>query len=214
MHQIERKVNQCRYAVDVVNDEMSSEVDIKIKQNDEIEKILREFQSLKSFGEVKVVKSNITMSRETSVSREPQAPLQEQSHINNMTINIDTKLEINMKNHITDMICLMDGRVIVVEKLGQVILLTSDGKLLKQLSISGKAFSVSKINKETIAVTYPYEKVIKIFNMENAKVTKVITLDKLCWGLSLSNNSLAVGLRNHEIRTIDFAGNTQKSIPV
>ncbi|CAG2216738.1 unnamed protein product [Mytilus edulis] len=50
--------------------------------------------------------------------------------------------------------------------------------------------------------------------MENETVTKVITLDKECYGLSFSNNSLAVGLSNDEIRIIDLEGNTLKSIPV
>ncbi|CAC5401153.1 TRIM2_3 [Mytilus coruscus] len=48
--------------------------------------------------------------------------------------------------------------------------------------------------------------------MENETVTKVIKLDKVCWGLSFSNNSLAVGLIGNEIRIIDLEGNTLKSI--
>ncbi|VDI69028.1 Hypothetical predicted protein [Mytilus galloprovincialis] len=86
----------------------------------------------------------------------------------------------------------MDGRFIIVEELGKVNLLTPDGKLLKKLPIPGQAFSVTQINQNTIAVTYPYEKAIKIFNMENETVTKVITLDKHCWGLSSSDDSLVV----------------------
>ncbi|XP_071165941.1 tripartite motif-containing protein 2-like [Mytilus edulis] len=152
------------------------------------------------------------LNRESSVRRKAQ--VQSQSNINNMTMNIETKIEINIKM-ISDMICLMDGRVIVVERHGKVNLLTSNGKLQKQLSIPGKAWSVTQINQDTIAITYPInEKAIKIFNMENETVTKVITLDKGCWGLSFSNNSLAVGLSNDEIRIIDLEGNTLKSILV
>ncbi|CAG2184725.1 unnamed protein product [Mytilus edulis] len=113
------------------------------------------------------------------------------------------------------MICLMDGRLIVVEMYGKVNLLTSDGKLQKQLPIPGEAWSVTQINQNTIAITYPEEKAIKIFNMENETVTKVITLDKECRGLSFYNNSLAVGLiDDDEIRIIDLEGNTLKSIQV
>ncbi|CAC5417868.1 unnamed protein product [Mytilus coruscus] len=50
--------------------------------------------------------------------------------------------------------------------------------------------------------------------MENEKVTKVIPFDKLCSGLSFSNNSLAVGLGKDEIRIIDLEGNTLKSIEI
>ncbi|CAG2240209.1 unnamed protein product [Mytilus edulis] len=96
----------------------------------------------------------------------------------------------------------------------KVNLLTSDGKLQKQLPIPGEAWSVTQINQNTIAITYPEEKAIKIFNMENETVTKVITLDKECRGLSFSNNSLAVGLIDNEIRIIDLEGNTLKSIQV
>ncbi|XP_063446572.1 E3 ubiquitin/ISG15 ligase TRIM25-like [Mytilus trossulus] len=75
VHQIEQVVHQCqRYVEDIekMKYEISCEVDIKIEQNDEIEIILREIKSLKSFGEVKVVKSKLTINRETSVSRDAQ----------------------------------------------------------------------------------------------------------------------------------------------
>ncbi|CAG2244332.1 unnamed protein product [Mytilus edulis] len=130
-----------------------------------------------------------------------------------MTINIERNIEINIGN-ISDMICLMDGRLIIVEWLNKVNLLTPDGKLLKKLPIPGGAFSVTQINEDTIAITYPREKAIKIFNMENETVTKVITLDKGCWGLSSSDDSLVVGLNKDEIRIIDLEGNTLKSIQV
>ncbi|XP_052103466.1 uncharacterized protein LOC127736939 [Mytilus californianus] len=129
-----------------------------------------------------------------------------------MTMNIETKIEININKDISDMICLMDGRVIVVEMRGKVNILTSDGKLQKQLPIPGEPYSVTQINQNTIAITYPREKAIRIFNMENETVTKVITLDRECFGLSFSNNSLVVGLHIDEIRTIDLEGNTLKSI--
>ncbi|VDI45430.1 Hypothetical predicted protein [Mytilus galloprovincialis] len=50
--------------------------------------------------------------------------------------------------------------------------------------------------------------------MENETVTKVITLDKYCYGLSSSDDSLVVGLIDDEIRIIDLEGNTLKSIQV
>ncbi|XP_063446487.1 uncharacterized protein LOC134726041 [Mytilus trossulus] len=216
VHQIEQQVHQCqRYVEDLNDDERTKEVDIKMKQNDEIEKILNTLESLESLGEVIVIKTEVAMKIEISVGRELKlVPLQEQSNINNMTMNIETKIEINIKKFIGDMICLMDGRVIIVEHWGKVNLLTSDGKLQKQLPIPGKAYSVTQINQNTIAITYHIETAIKIFNMENETVTKVIKLDKQCYGLSFSNNSLAVGLRCHEIRIIDLEGNTLKSIQV
>ncbi|CAC5369955.1 TRIM2_3 [Mytilus coruscus] len=113
-----------------------------------------------------------------------------------------------MENSISDIICLTDGRFIVLELQCKVNLLTSDGKLQKQLSIHGVAWCVTQINQNNIAITYPYEKVIKIFNMEKETVTKVITILKLCNGLSFSDNSLAVGLYKDEIRIIDMDGKT------
>ncbi|VDI41217.1 Hypothetical predicted protein [Mytilus galloprovincialis] len=50
--------------------------------------------------------------------------------------------------------------------------------------------------------------------MENETVTKVITLDTYCYGLSSSDDSLVVGLIDDEIRIIDLEGNTLKSIQV
>ncbi|XP_076075606.1 uncharacterized protein LOC143046365 [Mytilus galloprovincialis] len=215
VHQIDQQVHQCqRYVEDLENDERTKEVDIKMKQNDEIEKILSKLESLESLGEVTIINTEVAINIDTSVKKEAQVELQEQSNINNMTMNIETKIENNMKKSISDIICLMDGRVIVVEGFGKVNLLTSDGKLQKQLPIPGQAWSVTQINQNTIAITYPQEEAIKIFNMENEKVTKVITLDKACLGLSFSNNSLAVGLNRHEIRIIDLEGKQLKSIQV
>ncbi|VDI56997.1 Hypothetical predicted protein [Mytilus galloprovincialis] len=216
VHQIEQQVHQCqRYVEDLDDDERIKEVDIKMKQNDEIEKILSKLESLESLGEVTVIKTEVAMKLEISVGRELKlVPLQERSNINNMTMNIETKIEINNNKDISDMICLMDGRVIEVQWRGKVNLLTSDGKLQKQLPIPGEPWSVTQINENTIAITYLYEKAIKIFNMEKETVTKVITLGKECNGLSFSNGSMAVGLSDDVIRIIDLEGNTLKSIQV
>ncbi|CAG2221399.1 unnamed protein product [Mytilus edulis] len=193
VHKIEQQVHQCqRYVENLEKDERVKEVDIKIKQNDEIETIQSKLESLDSLGEVIVVETNVVMNIGTGVRREAQVESREQSNINNMTVNIDTEIAIDTASYISDMICLMDGRVIVVEHLGEVNILTSDGK--PQLTISGEAWS--------------------IFNMENETVTKVITLENVCWGLSFSNNSLAVGLFDDEICIIDLEGNTLKSIQV
>ncbi|CAC5370163.1 TRIM2_3 [Mytilus coruscus] len=160
-----------------------------MKENDEIENTLKKLGSLESL-EVMVFKTDIALNRETSVRREAQVQSQEQSNINNMTMNIETEIDMNIEEFvISDMICLIDGRVIVVERWG-----------------------ITQINQNTIAVTDPEEEAIKIFNMENETVTKVITLDTQCCGLSFSNNSLAVGLGADEIRIIDLEGNMLKVI--
>ncbi|CAC5423271.1 unnamed protein product [Mytilus coruscus] len=190
VHQIEQQVHQCqRYVEDLDNGNRAKMFDIKMKQNDEIEKTLKKLESLESLGEVTVVKTDIPMNRETSVKREAQVQSRQQSNINNMTMNIETKIEINMEKFISDMICLMDGRVIVVKQNDTANLLTSDGKLQKELPISGRVISVTQINQNTMAMTYPCEGAIKIFNIENETVTKVIKLDKVCYGISFSNNS-------------------------
>ncbi|VDH91014.1 Hypothetical predicted protein [Mytilus galloprovincialis] len=215
VHQIEQQVHQCqRYVDNLENDKRIKDFDIKMKQNDEIEKILRQLESLKTLGEVMVVKTNIDLNRDTSVRRKAQVESKEQSNINNMTMNIETKIDLNIEKQISDMICLMDGRVIVVEWSGKVNLLNQNGKLEKQVPISGDAVSVTQITQNTIAITYPYQKAIKIFNMDNETVTKVITLDKACYGLEFSNNSLIVGLNSEEICMLDLEGNILKSIQV
>ncbi|CAC5403579.1 TRIM2_3 [Mytilus coruscus] len=217
VHQIGEKVHQYqRYVEDMENNDMATEVDIKIKQVSEIEKILSDLQLLKSFGEVKVCKTEIAINRETTVSREAQVESQKQSHIDKMAMHIETKTKIDdiIKMSISDMICLSDGRIIVVEAYGIVNLLISDGKLQKQLRIPGEAWNVTQISKDTIAITYPKELAMQIFNIENEAVTKVFKLQKYCYGLSFSNESLAVGLNKDEIRIIDLEGHTLKSIQI
>ncbi|CAG2219581.1 unnamed protein product [Mytilus edulis] len=218
IHQIEQQVHQCqRYIDDLEKDDRAKEFTIKMEKNNEVEKIIKKLGSL---GELTVVKTDMDLKKETGVRREAQVESQEQSNINNMTINIERKIKINMEQYSSDriyssdMICLMDGRLIIVEWYDKVNLLTPDGKLLKKLPIPGEAFSVTQINQNTIAITYPYEKAIKIFNMENETVTKVITLDTYCYGLSSSDDSLVVGLNTNEIRIIDLEGKILKSIQV
>ncbi|XP_063447774.1 uncharacterized protein LOC134727326 [Mytilus trossulus] len=213
IHQIEQQVHQYqRYADDLEENDGAKDFGIRMKQNDEIESILSKLGSLESLGEVMAVKTETDLNRETNLRREAQVESQEHSNINSMTMNMETKVAIKMGNSVRGMICLMDGRFIVVEYDGKVSLLTSH-KLQKQLPIPGRSFGVAQINQDTIAITNYEEKAIKIFNMENKTVTKFITLDKQCYGLSFSNNSLAVGL-SKEIRIIDVEGNLLKSIPV
>ncbi|CAC5369958.1 unnamed protein product [Mytilus coruscus] len=213
VHQIEQNVHQCLCYVEDL-DERTKEVNIKMKQNDEMEKILNKLETLESLGEVIVVKTEVAMNIDTSVKRKAQVESQEQSNINNMTMNIETKIKINIKKDISDMICLMDGRVIVVERWGKKLtyLLLMANYRKSYLYLYLEPGSVTQINQDTIAITYPDENAIKIINMENETVTKVIKLDKLCFGLSFYNNSLAVGLSRNEIRIIDLEGNTLKSI--
>ncbi|XP_052090033.1 uncharacterized protein LOC127726640 [Mytilus californianus] len=215
IHIVEQKVHQYRqYVEDVESNKEANQVDIQIRQNGETEKILSELKSLKTFGDVKVVKSDRTKIRVTSLNRRAQVDSREQSNIHNMTMNILTKTKMNIGKYISDMICLTNERVIVVEEKGKVNLLTSDGRLQKQLPISDKPFSVTQINQDTIAITFPDRKDIKIFNLETETVTKLITLGKACMGLSFCNNYLAVGLNKDEIRIIDLDGNELKSIQV
>ncbi|VDI02630.1 Hypothetical predicted protein [Mytilus galloprovincialis] len=217
VHQIEQQVHQCqRFVEDLEDDDRAKELEIKLKHNEDIDEILCKLESLESLGEVIVDKIEIAEeNRGTSVRRGAQVESGEQSNINDMTMDIETKIEININDTISDMICMMDGRFIIIsQNTGKVILLTPDGKLEKQFTISGKARSVTQINQDTIAITYYIESAIKMFNMEKETVTKVIKLDKICWGLSFSNNSFAVGLDKNEIRIIDLEGNTLKSIPV
>ncbi|XP_071177489.1 uncharacterized protein [Mytilus edulis] len=212
IHKIEQQVHQCqRYIDDLENDHRAKEFTIKMEENNEVEKIIK---TLGSLGELTVVKTDMDLNTETSVRREAQVESQEKSNINNMTMNIENKIQINIRKTISDMICLMDGRLIIVEELGKVNQLTPDGKLLKRLPMLGEAISVTQINQDTIAINYSLEKAIKIFNMKNETVTKVITLGTYCCGLSLSDDSLVVGLDKDEIRIIDLEGNTLKSIQV
>ncbi|CAC5401142.1 unnamed protein product [Mytilus coruscus] len=215
VHQIEQQVHKYqRYVEDLENDDRAKEFYIKMRQNNEIEKILSNLGSIESLGEVMVVKTEIALNRETIVSRKAQVQSREQSNINNMTMNIETKIDINMKKYSSDMICLIDGRVIVVQWCDKINLLTSDGKLQQQLPIPDGAYCITQINQITIAITYPKTGHIQICNMENETVTKVFTLDIPCYCLSFSNNSLAVGMRDDQIRIIDLEGNTLNSIQV
>ncbi|CAG2200994.1 TRIM2_3 [Mytilus edulis] len=167
-------------------------------------------------GEVEVDETEITLRKETSVGREAQ--IVSQPNINNITMKFETKIQIDATiiDYVSDMIILFDGRLVVVESMGIVNILTSDGKPQKQLRPpnAGGAWSVTQIKLDTIAVTYPNLKTIMMLNIENETTTKVIKLDKRCYGLSFSNNAIVVGLGKNEIRIIDLEGNTQKSIEV
>ncbi|CAG2217581.1 unnamed protein product [Mytilus edulis] len=176
-----------------------------------MERILSELKSIKTFGDVEVVKTD---KDNKSPNKGAQVESRQQSNIHNMTMNIFTKTKINIGKLISDMICLTNERVLVVEEKGKVNILSSDGRFQKQLPISDKPYGVTQIDKDNIAITFPDRNDIKIFNMETETVTKLITLDKSCMGLSFFKNSLAAGLNKDEIRIIDLEGNKLKSIQV
>ncbi|CAG2201147.1 unnamed protein product [Mytilus edulis] len=112
VHQIEQQVHQCqRYIDDLEKDDRAKEFTIKMEKNNEVEKIIKKLGSL---GELTVVKTDMDLKKETSVRREAQVESQEQSNINNMTMNIEKKIKINMDKTVSDMICLSDGRLIIL----------------------------------------------------------------------------------------------------
>ncbi|XP_071148578.1 uncharacterized protein [Mytilus edulis] len=212
VHQIEQQVHQFqKYADNLEDDERAKEIDLTMKQNDEIESIQSKLESIKSLGEVVVVKKEIYLNKDQGVKRGAQAKLRDQYNIHNMTMAIKTKIQIN--EVIIYIICLIDGRVIVVDKNGKVNLHTSDGKLQKHLPLTDLAWRVTQTNQNTIAITSP-GRGIQIYNIEKETVTKFIELAKTCWGISFSNNSLAAGLHNDEITIIDLEGNSRISIQV
>ncbi|CAG2184493.1 unnamed protein product [Mytilus edulis] len=89
VHQIEQQVHQCqRYIDDLDKDDRAKEFTIKMEKNNETEKIIKKLGSL---GELTVVKSDMDLNTETGVRREAQVESQEQSNINNMTINIEKR---------------------------------------------------------------------------------------------------------------------------
>ncbi|XP_063446950.1 uncharacterized protein LOC134726474 [Mytilus trossulus] len=132
LHQIGEKVHQCKsYVDDMENNDMGYEVDLQVEKNGEIEKILSELQSIKSLGEVEVYKTEININRETSENTKAQVGTRKQSYKGKLKMHIEskTKVGVDIKKGISDMICLSDGRIIVVEQFGNVNLLTSDGRL-------------------------------------------------------------------------------------
>ncbi|XP_071177435.1 uncharacterized protein [Mytilus edulis] len=215
VHKIEQRVHECqRYVEDLDKDDKSKDFMIKMKQNGEIEKLLSNLESVKSLGEIIVEKTEVPITRETTVSKDAQVHSREKCNIHNMTMNIEAEEELGFGTNVSDMICLMDGRVLIIGIFSSNYILTSDRKHFKELPISESSFAVTQINQDTIAITCADEKAIKIFNMEIEKVTKVITLITFGYGISFSNNSLAVALDNNEIHIIDLEGNTIKSIKV
>ncbi|CAG2247298.1 unnamed protein product [Mytilus edulis] len=91
IHQIEQQVHQCqRYIDDLDKDDRAKEFNIKMEKNNEVEKIIKKLGSL---GELTVVKTDMDLNKETSVRREAQVEYQEQSNINNMTMNIERDIK-------------------------------------------------------------------------------------------------------------------------
>ncbi|CAG2254801.1 unnamed protein product [Mytilus edulis] len=67
VHQIEQKVHQCqRYIDDLDKDDRAKEFTIKMKENNEVEKIIKKLGSL---GELTVVKSDMDLNKETGVRK-------------------------------------------------------------------------------------------------------------------------------------------------
>ncbi|CAG2244079.1 unnamed protein product [Mytilus edulis] len=78
VHQIEQQVHQFqRYADNLEKDERVKEVDITMKQNDEIEKVISKLGSIKALAEVMVVKTDLNLQRKLGVGKEAQVEYRE-----------------------------------------------------------------------------------------------------------------------------------------
>ncbi|CAG2193984.1 unnamed protein product [Mytilus edulis] len=128
VHQIEQQVHQCQqYVDDLEEDDRTKEFDIKMEQNNEIEKTINKLGLLESI-EVTVVKTHIAINRESDVKSEAQVESRERSNITVMTMKIKTKIKINIGEWIRNMTCLMDGSVIAIKQFGTVHLFTGASK--------------------------------------------------------------------------------------
>ncbi|VDI49513.1 Hypothetical predicted protein [Mytilus galloprovincialis] len=179
-----------------------------MNQNDEIEKIVRQLESRNSLGEITVVKTETKLNRVSIMRREAQVQSREKSSISNMIMNIETKMDINI-GYISDMICLMDGRVIIVQNEFNVNLLTSDGNLYI-LPITNEAFTATQINQDTIAITYPKDDVgeIRIIDLEGNTLKSILVRNKASLiYLIYCNDRVIYSGHNSTVRCVDESGN-------
>lgn len=84
VHQIEQQIYQCQqYVDDLENDDRAKEFYITMTQNDEIKNIVDQLGSLKSIGEVTVVKTESGLNKVPRVRMKAEVELQKQFDINN-----------------------------------------------------------------------------------------------------------------------------------
>ncbi|CAC5417210.1 TRIM56 [Mytilus coruscus] len=219
VHEIEQQLHQYQLSVqDKAKHDTYIEFEISVKYDKMLEQILSSFRLLESFGNISVCKqesSNTDMA--TFETKEAQAQTREQTLIHKMSLKLESKSSIKGIKTVSDMICLIDGRFVVVEENGRISLHSADGKFQKYISVTGKAFSVERIDHDTIITSYPDEKAIKFIKISSETVTKVITLDKPCRGISYCNDTIVVALSHNddeykEIRKINLKGNTLSSM--
>ncbi|VDI17662.1 Hypothetical predicted protein [Mytilus galloprovincialis] len=113
IHQIEQQVHQYQqYVDDLEKEDSAKEFNIKMNQNDEIEKIVSQLESQHSLREITVAKTETKLNRVPIMRREAQVQSREQSSISNMIMNIETKIDMNIRviysGHNSNAVCCVD----------------------------------------------------------------------------------------------------------
>lgn len=221
VHQIEQQMNQYKRYIDQLwQDGRMKDVCIDVEENSNFLKVVTAVESLESLGHVFVVRKEATRDND-NISREVQVECRDSPFFRNISLELETKKDILHINDtlqvVTAMICLNSNRVILIAGKERLLLFRNDCNFEKNIKVLGEPFGVAELENDAIAVSFPNEMVVKIIDLNNDSVEKVIKLYKKCLGLSSLKNTIAVGLhlqRNDEIRVIDLEGNTLKSVNV
>ncbi|XP_063447864.1 uncharacterized protein LOC134727413 [Mytilus trossulus] len=221
VHQIEKQLSPYkRYIDELWQDDRLKDICIDVEENENVLKVVSACESLKSLGHVFVVKKETSRDND-NIFREVQVECRDNQFFRNISLELETKTDILHINDtlqvVTAMLCLTDNRVILIAGKERILLFKTDCNFEKNIKVLGEPFGVAELEKDTIAVSFPNEMVVKIINLNNDSVEKVIELYKKCLGLSSLKNTIAVGLhlqRNDEIRVIDLEGNTLRSVNV
>ncbi|CAC5396956.1 unnamed protein product [Mytilus coruscus] len=221
VHQIEQQVNQYkRYIDELWQDERIKDICIDVEENKNFVELVTALESLESLGRVFVIKKEMSFNKD-NVYKEVQVECSDSILLRNISLELETKLDIVHINDtlqvVTAMISLTDNRVILIAGKEGILPFRTDCNFVKHFKVFGEPFGVTELEHDAIVVSFPNEKVVKIINLNNDSVEKVIKLHKKCLGLSSLNKTIAVGLhlqRDDEIRVIDLEGNTLKSVNV
>ncbi|VDI25805.1 Hypothetical predicted protein [Mytilus galloprovincialis] len=109
-----------------------------------------------------------------------------------------------------------DGRIFITDfwETGKLVEYDDRGEYVRDVQKKSKAFDITEINTDRIAVTYPNWNCIEIFNIKEITVESKIGCKSRCYGLSQYKGNIFTIMQDHGILMMDLAGTILQTINI
>lgn len=211
----------------VLSRRVSETVNIRLRLN---EKLMNFVSDLKTFGEVEVCdRRTSTSSTQSSTSDVEKKKLVMQSRTlesfdpNRVSLRTLKRIKCTKKKtkvpvDLRGCVILPDEKMLFADwsENKKLMMFNIDGTHFKDVGVTGKPYDITCLDGERIAVSFPEDNLIQIFDDVGANdypIYQSIKMSDQCWGIFYRCSKLFVGCNGHKIQIINLSGTSERTIP-